>query len=624
MSYIDSLKNLKEKIFGKSMICFSGNVDDFVISNYLKKSSNEYFKDLEEDLYFSFSEYLIYLLSKEKFQTIRYFTPSSNIIDVEPFRFIEDKKLNLKKMPSQFYPTIGVEEFIDQIIKEIAEIFKNSNPINVKKAYIIDFMDVLNNQNSIAEFPYSNIAKLLSAFNSFYNFDPDTYIGRNIKIILIARNPESINHYLTNKNIELKNSIILKPNTDERKEFIKDFSSRFQLDYSIDPSNGTQINGIVSLTSNLNFRELFQLIRLSKNIENIPDFKSLYNIYMFDKKDSEWERFDKNKIEKIENFLKLKVKGQDDAIKKVKKTIIRSYVGLSGISQSINSKKPKGILFFAGPTGVGKTELAKALTEFVFEDERKLIRFDMSEYSLEHSDQRLIGSPPGYVGHDSGGQLTNAVKENPFSILLFDEIEKAHDKILDKFLQILEDGRLTSSKGELIDFSETFIIFTSNIGSDIAIKKINSSKDEVKNAFIESVKNHFYKIGRPEIYNRIGEKNIVPFDFIDNQDIASEIIKYKYENLCEQIYKKRNILIKPDDENSLKNLSLKIFNKYDKTLGGRGLVSVFETIFIDELSEFIFKKIDLSTDESKNIIRINWSCDNSPLVNDVKFSILNQ
>ncbi|AFX74678.1 ATPases with chaperone activity, ATP-binding subunit [Mesomycoplasma hyorhinis SK76] len=135
-------------------------------------------------------------------------------------------------------------------------------------------------------------------------------------------------------------------------------------------------------------------------------------------------------------------------------------------------------MFFTGPTGTGKTEISKALAEFIFGSENHLIRFDMSEYNLEHSDQKLIGAPPGYEGHEAGGQLTNAIKEKPFSIVLFDEIEKAHGRILDKFLQILEDGRLTSSKGELVDFSETFIIFTSNLGVSEVGKQGSDSSDE--------------------------------------------------------------------------------------------------------------------------------------------------
>src|SRR6185369_7733636 len=155
---------------------------------------------------------------------------------------------------------------------------------------------------------------------------------------------------------------------------------------------------------------------------------------------------------------------QQAAVVKALYIIKRAATGLSGAQGSKAGGKPRGVMFLAGPTGVGKTELAKTMTELLFGDERAYVRFDMSEFSAEHADQRLLGAPPGYVGYDAGGELTNAVKERPFSVILFDEIEKAHPRLLDKFLQLLDDGVLTSGRGERVFFSETIIIFTSNLG----------------------------------------------------------------------------------------------------------------------------------------------------------------
>ncbi|MBR4486725.1 ATP-dependent Clp protease ATP-binding subunit [bacterium] len=274
---------------------------------------------------------------------------------------------------------------------------------------------------------------------------------------------------------------------------------------------------------------------------------------------------------------------------------------MQGITQSSNSKKPKGILFFVGPTGVGKTEISKALCEYIFGDESRLIRFDMSEYNHEESDQKLIGAAPGYIGYDAGGQLTNAVKEKPFCILLFDEIEKAHNKILDKFLQILEDGRLTSSQGETIDFSETLIIFTSNIGTS-EIKDPVGDKDIIHNQFISAVKKYFNEnLKRPEILNRIGEKNIIPFDFITDDNILDEILDMKLRKIITKLKEEKfiNLNINKVDKEFLFE---QIKNKYDKAMGGRGLMERLETNFIDDLSEFIFANYELISENKKNKI----------------------
>ena len=190
------------------------------------------------------------------------------------------------------------------------------------------------------------------------------------------------------------------------------------------------------------------------------------------------------------------------------------------------------------PTGVGKTELAKTITSLLFGDESAYIRFDMSEFSAEHADQRLIGAPPGYVGYDVGGELTNAIRERPFSVVLFDEIEKAHPRILDKFLQVLDDGVLTSGRGDRVYFSEAFIVFTSNLGiyadGPTGDRVPNVSPDEtfeaVKAKVRAGIENHFKSVlNRPELLNRIGE-NIIVFDFI-RDDVAQQIFDQMIEAL---------------------------------------------------------------------------------------------
>jgi len=265
--------------------------------------------------------------------------------------------------------------------------------------------------------------------------------------------------------------------------------------------------------------------------------------------------------------------------------IKRAYTGLAGLQHSKKQRMPKGTLFFVGPTGVGKTELAKSLAQFLFGDEEACIRFDMSEFNHEHSDQRLVGAPPGYVGYEEGGQLTNAVKKRPFSVLLFDEIEKAHVRILDKFLQILEDGRLTDGKGETVHFSETVIIFTSNIGA--AEVQFSEDKTSVREEFIEKVKRHFIEVaGRPELLNRLGD-NVVPFNFIADPGVLINIARTKLRPLRERLREKYYIadLVFDNEEKALGS----IVQLVDRRMGGRGVLNQLNERLLTPLSQWLFE-----------------------------------
>jgi hypothetical protein len=197
---------------------------------------------------------------------------------------------------------------------------------------------------------------------------------------------------------------------------------------------------MADLTDGLTLLDLRNLLALSNQmpVRIRPD--RLVNLYKFGEQRSPWEDLDGARLNGVEEELRKRVIGQDKAVHAVGTLLIRAYMGLAGLQHSSVRRKPRGILFFVGPTGVGKTELAKATAAFLFGDENACIRFDMSEYSHEHDDQRLVGAPPSYVGFEQGGQLTNAVRQRPFCVLLFDEIEKAHPRVLDKFLQVWRAG----------------------------------------------------------------------------------------------------------------------------------------------------------------------------------------
>ena len=221
---------------------------------------------------------------------------------------------------------------------------------------------------------------------------------------------------------------------------------------------------------------------------------------------------ERNKTLHLADELHKRVIGQDNAVELVSEAIIRSKAGIK------DPTKPIGSFLFLGPTGVGKTELAKTLAAALFDNESSMVRIDMSEYMEKHSVARLIGAPPGYVGYDEGGQLTEAVRRKPYSVVLFDEIEKAHPDVFNVLLQVLDDGRITDSKGKTVDFKNTILIMTSNIGSDSLLEGIDASGNispAAEAAVMNSLKAHF----RPEFINRLDE--IIMFKPLDKYAIGN-------------------------------------------------------------------------------------------------------
>lgn len=374
------------------------------------------------------------------------------------------------------------------------------------------------------------------------------------------------------------------PGIKEREAAILSLSHNFLLQEELKPATST-LNEFVTQTDGFTIRDLYNMARLSRQQKEALKISGLVSLYRFGKKQSPWEQLNHARLQKTTEILSHRVKGQDKAISAINKILIRAYTGLSGLQHSAKARTPKGALFFVGPTGVGKTELAKSLAEFLFGDEESCIRFDMSEFNHEHADQRLVGAPPGYVGYEEGGQLTNAIKARPFSLLLFDEIEKAHPRILDKFLQILEDGRLTDGKGETVSFSDTFIVFTSNIGaSDIQRGDIN----EVAEKFKHAVQTHFtHELKRPELLGRIGTANILPFNFMEDPEILKAIARAKLKPLEDRLKEKWGInAFTFNDEAKALEALIRLVNPEH---GGRGVLNVLTEKLFDPLADFLFE-----------------------------------
>ncbi len=339
-------------------------------------------------------------------------------------------------------------------------------------------------------------------------------------------------------------------------------------------------------------------------LQFIPNF---YGGSELSEKDEPFEQLSDAKVRNAQTELEKRVIGQPYAVRAAINALTNGKVGISMSDRSGRGGQPKAIFMFVGSTGVGKTELAKSLTELVFGDEKAFARFDMSEYREEHAAEKLVGAPPGFVGYEEGGQLTNRLIEHPYSILLFDEIEKAHPKVLDKFLQILDDGRLTDGKGQTVYFDQTIIIFTSNIGaSDLTdpqtgnlIRRgiMHDVREDTAQAFpYEKVKEHFdaevrwffeSRLGRSELLGRIGDENIITFDLLRPEFVAR--IGMKFLRLLENSALEKYRLTLTWDASVLAVLEQRMTEPNNQLLSGRRIRTILKATVEDPLNRWVFE-----------------------------------
>ena len=273
---------------------------------------------------------------------------------------------------------------------------------------------------------------------------------------------------------------------------------------------------------------------------------------------------EREKLIRLEEHLHQRVIGQDEAIKAVANAVRRARAGLQ------DENRPIGSFIFLGPTGVGKTELSRALAEFLFDDEHAMIRIDMSEYMEKHTVARLIGAPPGYVGYEEGGQLTEAIRRRPYSVILFDEIEKAHHEVFNVLLQVLDDGRITDGQGRTVDFKNAVIIMTSNIGSQYITEE--ESRESRSRLVMDALRAHF----RPEFLNRVDD--IIIFDRLKEDDLK-KIVDIQLHRLTKRLEQQK---IRLELSDSAKALIAR--EGYDPVYGARPLKRVIQKQILDPLS----------------------------------------
>lgn len=502
-------------------------------------------------------------------------------VEGDPYDFDDEEEANPKTQQGLFKTPAEI----------LNVVYKNVIDKKKKVAFIINWSEYLFSVNGLSDDERQNITLLGKALKDrkvdYLNTDCNESV---VVIILNKASGLPLSFYQGNPEVEI--ITLQKPDREERKQMIQKIEDSFEVRLKTGTSSLLDTENIdcIDMLEDFTNREIIQLSRMSRK-EDKMTFDKLFYLFKYGEKENPWEKLEQSRVKNIKKELSERVIGQEEAIEKIEKTVVKAYMGLTGLHKTSSRSMPKGVFFFVGPTGVGKTELSKALAKFLFGDEQACIRFDMSEYAQENSDQKLIGAAPGYVGYEEGGQLTNAIKEHPFSVVLFDEIEKAakpNPRILDIFLQILEDGRLTDSKGETVYFSDTIIVFTSNLGAEKV--QASSDKEGAANEFIKIVKDYFdNELKRPELLGRIGYNNIVPFNFIQDRVFQYKICKNKLKPVIRGIEEKYKLDLEFEKEMEAIDYILK---GVDLSKGGRDILNAINDRLLDSLAMFLFENKD--------------------------------